>query len=447
MQLLRFMNRKLYILLLGMCCSLVLNAQYRTQIMDADIRTLRVQYVENMQPQRPFLVLNGKEIDGSDAQNTLEISFDEMSHDVHFYTYTVVHLNADWTTDGLPTTDYLNGFTTQDIVDYTHSLNTQRDYTHYRFCFPNEDMRLTASGNYAIEIYEDGDRDRVVAYVCFGVVEPQVGIEVTVRPNTMLELNGRYQQLDIDVNTSALGLRDPNELKLVVQQNGRIDNRVSVSRPTYVETNRLRYINRRELVFEGGNEYRHLDAYSVYFAGTGINRITYDNRDYHVLLFPDDLRGVGADYAGDIVLDKCGTPYMHEYDADGQFVVNAERTVDVDTEAEYMWVHWVLPRKEPWFDGLVYVGGDLFLNQTDIRNRMQYDNDNRCYYLTALLKQGGYDYQYWFVPKAASEATLQRTEGSHWQTENEYTVYVYYRPFGGRYDRLVGYKVLRSTDR
>ena len=29
-------------------------------------------------------------------------------------------------------------------------------------------------------------------------------------------------------------------------------------------------------------------------------------------------------------------------------------------------------------------------------------------------------------------------EGSHWQTDNEYTVWVYYRPFGARYDRLVG---------
>ena len=33
-------------------------------------------------------------------------------------------------------------------------------------------------------------------------------------------------------------------------------------------------------------------------------------------------------------------------------------------------------------------------------------------------------------------------EGSHWQTQNEYGIYVYYRPFGGRYDQLVGYKRL-----
>ncbi|MBO4578356.1 MAG: DUF5103 domain-containing protein, partial [Paludibacteraceae bacterium] len=62
--------------------------------------------------------------------------------------------------------------------------------------------------------------------------------------------------------------------------------------------------------------------------------------------------------------------------------------------------------------------------------------------LSAPVKQGGYDYQYWFVPKGAKQATLLRTEGSHWETRNEYTVFVYYCPFAARYTRLVGVKQL-----
>ena len=136
---------------------------------------------------------------------------------------------------------------------------------------------------------------------------------------------------------------------------------------------------------------------------------------------------------------------IHEFDVDGQYVINAERTLyDIETESEYMWVHWTLPAEQPWFDGLVYVGGDLFENRMTPRNRMQYDNERRCYWLTALIKQGGYDYQYWFVPKGEQKATLQRTEGSHWQTENEYTIYVYYKPFSSRYDQLVGLLVIKS---
>lgn len=441
--------RKIYpiflILFLALCCAAPLQAQYRTKILDPQIRTLRVQYATADKVERPFLVLTDGVVDGQDYANTLEISFDEMSHDVHHYTYTLLHLDHDGRESHLSSGEYVHGFTTQDITDYEHSLNTQRSYTHYRFQFPNDDMQLTASGNYALKIYEDGDTEKVVAWVCFSVVEPIAGISATIRPNTDIELSGRYQQLDIEVNTSALTVNSPDEIKVMVRQNGRLDNQVVLTQPTYMERNRFRYQNQKALIFEGGNEYRHMDAYSVYFAGTGIEQVRYDNRDYHALLFADELRGTGAVYAGDVVTDKCGTPYMHEYDVDGQYRVNAERTDDSDTEAEYMWVHWTLLRQEPWFDGVIYVGGDLFLNQLGTANRMQYDNENRCYYLTALVKQGGYDYQYWFVPKGQN-VTLQRTEGSHWQTENEYTVYVYYRPFGSRADRLVGVMVQKSTE-
>ena len=88
-----------------------------------------------------------------------------------------------------------------------------------------------------------------------------------------------------------------------------------------------------------------------------------------------------------------------------------------------------------------------------MRNRMQYDAEAKCYWLTALVKQGGYDYQYWFVPKSnqpspvsyQQNTTTQRVDGSYWQTENEYAVYVYWRPFGERYDRLAGVQIIKSN--
>ena len=145
--------------------------------------------------------------------------------------------------------------------------------------------------------------------------------------------------------------------------------------------------------------------------------------------------------------------YIHQYDSDGRFVVNAERTYDSDTEAEYMWVYWTLPAETPWFDGAVYVGGDIFGNELSLRNRMQYDAEAKAYWLTALVKQGGYDYQYWFAGKGAENVhprgwppqkttTTQRVDGSYWQTENEYAVYVYWRPLGARFDQLVGVTIV-----
>ena len=399
-----------------------LSAQTHTRVFSEQIRTLRVE--------RRVLLLEDKPIDGSDPENTLHISFDEMSHDVHFYTYTVQMLNSD-----LLNSEYLQGFTTKDITDYEHSLNTSRLYTHDWFDFPNEDMQITKSGQYLLTIYEDGNPDNRVAEVEFCVAEYLVKIDARTRNNTDIELSGRYQQLDIDVNTTALSIRDPHEVRLVVAQNNRTDNLVTLSQPTFVETNRLRYMNNKALIFEGGNEYHHFDAFSCFYAGHGIDRVYHELGDYHVLLFPDEVtKG----------------QYIHEFDSNGRFVVNAERTSDVDTEAEYMWVHWTLPVENPWLDGALYVGGDIFENELSLRNRMQYDVDAKCYWLTALVKQGGYDYQYWFVPKQSNAkanakkiTTTQRVDGSYWQTGNEYAVYVYWRPFGARYDRLVGVQVVR----
>ena len=384
-------------------------AQTHTRVFHENVRTLRV----------------AREVLTLDEPEPLHISFDEMSHDVHFYTYAVQMLHSD-----LLSGEYLRGFTTQDITNYEHSINTSREYTHYWFDFPNEDMQLTKSGQYRITIYEDGNPDNKVAEVDFCVVEPLVKIDASVRAHTDIEFNGRYQQVDIDVALDPDVSAQPTEFRVVVTQNNRLDNAVTLTQPTFVEPRRLRYINNKALIFEGGNEYHHFDAFSCFYAGHGIDRVFHENNDYQVVLFADEIQQ--------------GT-YIHEFDSDGRYIVNAERTNDVDTESAYMWVHWTLPAASPFFDGALYVGGDLFGNEMNLRNRLQYDNDAKCYWLTALVKQGGYDYQYWFVPKGDKKTTTQRVDGSYWQTENEYAVYVCWRPFGARYDRLVGVSIFPSA--
>lgn len=428
MQALRMLMRRYYAILFTLLLALGANAQIQVHALISSIKTLKAERLSSTTLERPFLVLKDGFVDGSEEENTLHISFDEMSHDVHFYTYTLLHLDRDGQTSNITSNEYLRGFTTAEISDYSHSLNTAIEYTHYQFDFPNPNMQLTASGRYRLLIYEDNNPDKQVAYVDFMVVDPRVQVVPQLRYNTQREINGRYQQLDIDVRLSAVNVRDPQEISLVVEQNNRSDNRVTITQPTFIHGDVLRYVNQPALIFEGGNEYRHLDCFSTYLAGTNIDRIAYMNGAYHAILFPDEAR-------------TNNQLYIHEFDSDGQFIVNAERTNDIDTEAEYMWVHWLLPEKLH-LDGTFYVGGDLFENRMTEANRMSYDSEYGCYYLTALVKQGGYDYQYWFVEKSKKTATTQRSEGSHWETENKYAIYVYYRPFGSRYDQLVGLTLL-----
>ena len=113
-----------------------------------------------------------------------------------------------------------------------------------------------------------------------------------------------------------------------------------------------------------------------------------------------------------------------------------------DTEADYMLVHFNLQAKQPFFDGRLYLGGEFNYNQMNNNVMLKYDGKTESYVQTILLKQGGYNYQYWFVPKGETKASTERVDGSYWQAKNEYTIYIYHRPWGERYDKLVGVKVV-----
>jgi len=409
---------------------------YQTKAIGQGIYSLVVETVEKREareagnrkdPERVVLTLpSSGVIDGTDAANTLSISFDELSHDIKQYAYTVEHLDSKRQKDDLQSFEYIHGFTREDIVDYTTSLNTRVNYTHYRFDFPNENMQIIASGNYLIRIYEiDGGEERTIATVVVPVSEAIVTPAVHVTPNTVKEISTKYQQVDIELNTSNLHTISPNEVKLLIQQNGRLDNEVYAPYPTYVEASKLKWKDQKKLVFEGGNEYRHIDIYSTYYAGYNIDRIRYAEGEYHAFVLPDKV--------------QTGN-YMHEFDHNGMMTINAERCADIDSEAEYMYVHWFLKTGRPILDGGLYLGGDVFYGQMENGlNRLIWDEEQNGYYMTALLKQGGYDYQYWLKRKNEPSATLMETEGSYWQTENVYTVYVYFRSVSDRYDRLVGF--------
>lgn len=391
---------------------------------------------ERINQAEPIIVLG-------DTEHPLEISFDQLSHETHLYSYTLLLLNADGSPASLSQSEYINGFNSADITDYEHSFNTHQLYTHYRFSFPNDDMQPLLSGSYALIIYENGDPKNVQAVVRLAVIEPIVSIQATHNPNSRNNRKGYYQQIDIDVQLNDISLTNPEEIKLIVSQNGRTDNRALAPRPTYIEPNKLRWVDCPSLLFEGGNEYRRLDIGSEYLMGAQVDHVVFDQttQTYHAFLFPSE--------------NLSTSPYQTEPDADGAFVINRERNDYDDTEADYMWVHFSLPVAQPWLDGTLYVLGDAWHNSLTPVNRMQYVSNgdsgkpDGAYTFACYLKQGGYNWQYVFLSKEArlnhQSATLLRTEGSHWQTGNTYRIYVYYRPFSARYDRLVGCLVWRAN--
>lgn len=406
-------------------CSVAQQQRYATQSLAANIRTVRAE-VLGIPLAEPIIALNGDE--------QILLSFDDMSYETKSYNYAIVHCNADWTPSSLAEVEYIDGFLTGTIDDYEQSISTTVLYTNYQLLFPNDDMSFKLSGNYAVEIFEDNDRDNPVATICFSVLDSRVAIEADVRSNTDVELSRRYQQVDFSILNDGLSLRDPfSELKVYVLQNGRYDNAATNLKPTYTSLHKQSYVNNKQLIFEGGNEYRSIDFSSVYTYGSGIQQIVFDRQNdvYHVELLPD--------------LPRTENGYDFYYDADGKYVVNRQNTDDDRCEADYMWVHFSVPVENIRFDGLVYLLGSMQGNMQHRITPMDYNFETRCYEKSLFLKQGGYNYMYLFLPKKEQKGTLEYIEGSYWQTVNTYQILVYYRPRGERYDQLIGLEILKKS--
>lgn len=416
------MKRLLIVWYLFFVVNIIFAAKYSTQIFDENIKTLQIL------PNGESLILPVLELVSADE---IVISFDELSYEASNFYYKIVHCDAYWNESDLASMEYLDGFDGGMIDMYDYSVNTTVNYIHYTLQLPNDDVQLKLSGNYVVLIARDGDFENgVVATACFSLVEPMVDINVEMNGRTMKELNGRYQAVALDVMVEGVESRDKmQDFIVVVRQNNRLDNEAYLTRPTYVDGGRLRYENREELIFEGGNQYRSIDFSSRYTYGGGIDHIEFDRDMYHVVLEADASRANNKE--------------AYAMDAHGGYVINLQKNNYPDTEADYMWVHFYYPAEVPYLEGRMYIVGDLTQNLVDNKSEMIYDLSEKCYVRSLLLKQGGYNYVYALKAKNRDELSVMQTEGSFWESRNRYDVMVYYRPFGARYDRLVG---MRSVE-
>ena len=358
----------------------------------------------------------------------VNIAFDDLTHEYRRYAYKVEHCNADWSTSGdLFVSDYIDGFNADNMIEHVEqSINTNMLYTHYRFQIPNERCKLKMSGNYRVTIYDANDDDKAVTECCFMVVEPRMGIKLSVDANTDKGINSRWQQVAMEVKYGGgLSVTDvQRQIYTVVMQNGRWDNAVVNAKPQFVMGDGLRWSHNPQLVFEAGNEYRKFEMLDVRQANMGVEKIDWDGEAYHAYLWPDEPRG----------------SYVFDEDANGAFYIRNSDNRENNSTSEYVHVHFTL--RSPRLEGDVFVNGVWTNDQLAAPYQMQYDEGAQCYRLSLLLKQGYYSYQYvWQLPNG--QIATVPSEGSFYQTENRYQALVYYRKLGERADRLVGFAEIR----
>jgi hypothetical protein len=400
------------------------NYYYEDAVYKEEIKTV-LMYREGFELSNPVWEM-GEEI-------PLVFKFDDLSGEVRNYHYTLVHCDADWNESFMPQNDYIDGFFDNPLKDFARSFNTTFNYINYRLHLPNEDVQFKISGNYALVVYEGNTKDNIVLSRRFHVVEPLVKVEGTVRRATLDAFKGENHEVDFTIFHDNLSIINPRqEIKVVIQQNNRWDNAIRNLKPLFIRDRQLIYDYNRENVFAAGNEFRYFDNRTNRVNGENVLATEYHRPYYHKTLMTDEVRS--------------NKRFFSYRDMNGRYVVESQdrEVQDYDTECDYTFVHFTLPLESVLLGGSVNVFGALNNWNANKSNEMTWNFDTSAYELTMLLKQGYYNYMYVYVPQGSASADHTNLEGSFWETENDYQIFVYYHEFSGRYDRLVGYRQLNS---
>jgi hypothetical protein len=366
----------------------------------------------------------------SDSKS-LVVLFDDLSYDPELYTAKLVHCDADWKKSALKDTDFSLAFNEYNVVDYAYSVNTRMPYIRYSFTIP----RVSKSGNYLLKIYKNRDENALIFTRRFMIVENLAAVGALLVPPVQTEDRRALQQINATVNYSNLEVIDPlAQVKVYIRQNQRWDNVRVLTKPTFLNQNSklIRYEPfEGESTFRAGNEFRFLDLRFIRATGVNVASVKVEES-----LISAEAR---------VDLPRPGGAYTQYLDLNGQYVVqtNDRPGGDPEVESEYIYTTFYLndaPGKTIKLMGALSQWGKA------PEATLVYDAKKQVYSTSLLLKQGWYDYQY-ATDLAGGKLDLESLEGSHFQTENEYEILVYYRALGSRYDQLVGYVYLQPNKR
>ncbi len=352
----------------------------------------------------------------------LQLNFDALNGEEEDYYYKITHHNFDWTESDLSKSEFLDGFDDVRIETYENSLNTLQIFSHYNLTIPNRETRaLKKSGNYLISIFNDyGD---LIFSRKFMIIEPIAGVAVEIKRSRDLKFVDERQVVNFTINSPSLLLINPKQrVKTLVIKNNNLNTAIRDLKPQYTIGNEIIYKYDQEASFGGGNEFLAFDNKEVRSAVNGVRRVQL-NDIYENFLFTD--------------IDRYDRAYTYNPDVNGTFVVRNIDADDSSIEADYVRMHFTLNHFEDIGDKEIHIYGGFNNWTIDGSTYMKYDKQSDTYKNSRLFKQGFYNYQYVLVDRNGN-VDDGFISGDFWQTENEYTVLVYYRDQGGRFDRIIG---------
>jgi hypothetical protein len=388
-----------------------------------NIKTVRLYTVGNQ------LTIPVIHLKGNDA---LELHFDDLDADVKYYYYTYELCNSDWAPASLGQFDYLKGFTSQRINTYHFSSLAHVRYTHYQAVLPDQNMYPTRSGNYILKVFLNDDTSQIAFTKRIMVVDNKASVAARVIQPYSPEFFNTHQKVEFTVDVKALqSLNAGQQIKVVVLQNYRWDDAITDMKPAFIRGTSLQFNTTNTGIFPGGKEWRWLDV-----------------RDFHL----QSDRVLTADYkknSTDIFLRSdfplSAQRYIYYKDLNGMSSIEAIRGINPSYEGDYSTVYFsfVPPNGQPYLNKDIYLFGQLTNYNYIDSLKMTFDPAKAMYQTHLLLKQGYYDYTYIAVDKN-NPSIRTELDGNYYETENVYTILIYYKPFIGRADELIGVSSLDS---
>lgn len=412
------------------CCAvlfypvlLVAQSETENSVFDDNIRTVQLQLAGSP--------LSLPMVDLPTRYNSLILDFDHIGDEIKDYKYTIVHCNSDWQPSELVDNQYMDGFLEDRITLVESSFNTLTQYTHYRLPLPNSNIRWSKSGNYLLKVFDADEDDELVLVRRFMVVEPIWRISAQFVRTARVDKYNTHHEIDFLVKPKGERISNPqNDVKAYVLQNGRWDNAIGPVKPYITRGEDIVYDYQDQIVFPAGKEFRFFDMRTLDVRGERVKIITEKYDNYEVTLQRDESR-----------FDRAA---VFREDADGRFVIDNRHYNQSLLQCDYANVLFSVSRNAPLDDEDIYVFGELTDWQLKPEFKMEYNAEAQAYYCEAFLKQGYYNYQYMLVDRASGQLDPEGFEGNWYETGNQYTVLVYFRPFGTRYDRLMGAATLKS---
>ncbi len=353
-----------------------------------------------------------------------QLQFDDLFGNEANYYYEIIHCDYNWIPSGLPKNEYLEGFDNQRIQDYTNSFNTLQIYSHYRLSIPNQfTLQLKISGNYIIKILDE-NKDVVFSRKLI-LYEDLVAVPIQIKRARTVSNMDTKQNLDFAIKSNTITFQNPiKNVKVLLMQNGELNNPIQNIVPQYTIGNDLIYKYDTETQFWAGNEFLYFENKDIKAAANNVAKIDSDTAIYGSRLYTSSARS--------------NFPYSFSQDINGNFVVKNINGANSEVEADYAWVYFSLSAPTFRANKDIYVTGMFNNYKLTPEYKMDYNSKKAIYEKAILIKQGFTNFQYTIADNKGVIDYENAIDGNFYQTENNYTILVYYRAGIDRYDRVIG---------